>query len=88
MSDNFSSLAKNKDFQKSNVADVYITSGSWYGHRACAFLNQTDRKRYILDPYPTAMHQTRTPVLLDTYKKDTQRGIVHAKFYQSPYAVV
>jgi hypothetical protein len=28
MSDNFSSLAKNKDFQKSNVADVYITSGS------------------------------------------------------------
>jgi hypothetical protein len=51
MSDNFSALKDTPGYKQSNVVDLYITSGSSYGHRAFAFLNQTDGKRYVLDPY-------------------------------------
>ena len=83
-SKNFFALQKKEEFKQSNVADIYTTSGSSYGHRAFAFLNQTNGQRYVLDPYPTALGRSRAPITLEAYKQKTGREIVHAKFYKSP----
>lgn len=88
LSENFSALQSDKKFQQSNVADIYTTSSFSYGHRAFAFLNQTDGKRYVLDPYPIAMSKSTTPILLEEYKSKTNRVVIHAKFYQSSHYVV
>jgi hypothetical protein len=80
----FSALAP-----ESNFADVYTTSKSRYGHRAIAYLNQSDRKWYVLDPYTSggnASSTTKTaPLLLSEYQK--QREIIQANFYTSEYYV-
>ena len=72
----------------SNFADIYTTSSSKYGHRAVAFLNQRDGKRYVLDPYPKWMGRSTQPVTLDDYQKKTNRKILQANFYKSEYYVV
>jgi hypothetical protein len=69
-----------------NFADIYTTSKSQYGHRAVAFLNQTDKKRYVLDPYTSHNYKkTNAPMLLSDYQK--QRQIIQANFYKSEYYV-
>ncbi|MDR0650000.1 MAG: hypothetical protein LBG59_00920, partial [Candidatus Peribacteria bacterium] len=74
----FSSLAP-----ESNFADIYTTSKSHYGHRAVAFLNQSDHKWYVLDPYT---HKKNTdPIPFTEYHK--QRTIIQANFYKSEYCV-
>ncbi|MDR0859639.1 MAG: hypothetical protein LBO09_01280 [Candidatus Peribacteria bacterium] len=79
ISTDFSKLAP-----ESNFADIYTTSKSQYGHRAIAFLNQSDHQRYVLDPYSNK--QATTPILLADYQK--KRGVIQANFYTSEYYVV
>jgi hypothetical protein len=78
----FSTLAP-----ESNFADIYTTSKSQYGHRAIAFLNQSDHKWYVLDPYSKGLKRNTptAPVLLADYQKT--RPLVQANFYKSDYCV-
>lgn len=75
------------DFSKfasdSNFADIYTTSKSQYGHRAIAFLNQSDHQRYVLDPYSNK--QKTDPIPLMEYQE--KRGVIQANFYKSEYYV-
>ena len=68
-----------------NFADLHITSSSNYWHRAVAFLNTTDKQRYVLDPYRN--HKNAKPIMLSEYQKNGAK-IIEANFYDSPYKVV
>lgn len=47
----------------SNLLDLFMKSGSNYGHRSVAIKNKIDNQWYVLDPYVSS----EKPVLLSNY---------------------
>lgn len=68
----------------SPVAQIFTESKSENGHTAVAFLNSTEWKRYVLDPYTKG--KITTPIPLDQYA--SKRKIYQANFYTPEYGVV
>lgn len=95
-----------KDFSsvdtRSNFADIFVQSKTHptYGHRATAFKNLDNGKRYVLDPYRASAadksdratkenptnKKAHEPKLLDDYIKNNT--IVKSNFYAAEKVVV
>jgi hypothetical protein len=87
---NFSQLDPQANFVDLSVVS-HTSTGQKYGHRAIAYLNQSDKQRYVLDPYTGAnfgikKDKPESPIPLAQYQ--AKRPLLQANFYKSEYYVV